>query len=243
MARHSRSRWTTWPSRSPKPSRPIHRRPPTPTPHAHPDADTYAHAHPNPYADTNAHAFADPDAYADRARRPGTYHPLPPARVLDTRSGNGSSARLIAGVPVTFQVAGRLGIPDNAVAITGNVTVVKPSAGWALYLGPESRSKPATSTINFLPDQTVGNGLTVALNGTGSLSATFISSTGNTCDLVVDVTGYFTPDDQGQTYHPIPPARELDTRSGNGLSGRLDANTPRTFRWREGTGCRRRPWP
>jgi hypothetical protein len=32
-----------------------------------------------------------------------------------------------------------------------------------------------------------------ALSATGTLSATYISTSGNTTDLVFDVTGYFTP--------------------------------------------------
>jgi hypothetical protein len=33
----------------------------------------------------------------------------------------------------------------------------------------------------------------VALSATGTLSATYISTTGNTTDLVLDITGYFEP--------------------------------------------------
>jgi hypothetical protein len=38
-----------------------------------------------------------------------------------------------------------------------------------------------------------GNGLAVALGSGGGLSATYMSTTGNTTDLVFDVTGYFAP--------------------------------------------------
>ena len=149
--------------------------------------------------------------------------------MLDTRSGNGYQGKLIANTPITFQVTGRVGIPAGAVAVTGNVTVVKPSAGWALYIGPAPKASPATSTINFTAGQTIGNGLTVALSGTGSLSATYMSGAGSRCDLVLDVTGYYTADNSGQTYHAMVPVRDLDTRIGNGLTGKLVANTPRTF--------------
>jgi hypothetical protein len=160
---------------------------------------------------------------------PATFHAMTPARLLDTRSGNGMTGKLYANTPRTFQVTGRGGVPSNAVAVTGNVTVVGSTAGWAVYLGPAPIASPSTSTINFLTGQVAGNGLTVALSKTGSLAATYISSTGNHTDLVFDVTGYFTPDTSGATYHPMTPARLLDTRSGNGLTGNLKANTPRTF--------------
>ena len=158
-----------------------------------------------------------------------TYHPLAPARLLDTRSGNGLSGKLSANTPATFQVTGRGGVPTGATGVTGNLTVTGSSAGWAIYLGPDANPSPTSSTINFKAGDTLANGLTVALSATGSLSATYISTAGKTTDLVFDVTGYFTPDAAGATYHPLAPARLLDTRSGNGLSGKLSANTPRTF--------------
>jgi hypothetical protein len=156
---------------------------------------------------------------------------MTPARLLDTRIGNGIWGRLAANTPATFGVAGRSGsgIPSNATAVTGNVTVANPSFSWAVFLGPDPIASPGTSTINFSAGQVTGNGLTVALSATGSLSATYMSSAGNTTDLVFDVTGYFTPDMTGATYHPIAPSRLLDTRVGNGLGAKIPANTPATF--------------
>src|SRR5664280_2412347 len=146
-----------------------------------------------------------------------TYHALtPPVRILDTRSGVGLSGKLAANTPGTFQVTGGT-IPAGATAVTGNLTVVSPSDAWAIYLGPDPIAHPGTSTINFTKGQITGNGLTVALNpGVGTLSATYMANPGNTTDLVFDVTGYFTPDSSGATYHPVSPTRLLDTRSGNG---------------------------
>ena len=158
-----------------------------------------------------------------------TYHPIVPVRLLDTRTGDGLVGRLEANSPRTFQVTGRRGIPMGATAVTGNLTVVAPSNGWAIFLGPLPEPNPSTSTINFAAGQVIGNGLTVALSSAGSLSATYMSEAGNFTDLVLDVTGYFTADSSGGTYHPISPKRLLDTRIGNGLAGRLLADTPRTF--------------
>jgi hypothetical protein len=158
-----------------------------------------------------------------------TYHPTTPARLLDTRAGNGITGRLSAGAPGTFQVAGRNGVPANATAVTGNVTVVNSTAGWAVFLGPNATPSPVTSTLNFSAGEVKGNSLTVALSGTGTLSATYMSNPGNTTDLVFDVTGYFTPDASGSSFVPLTPARLLDTRTGNGWAGKIFANTPATF--------------
>jgi len=48
----------------------------------------------------------------------GTYHALTPARLLDSRYGNGLSGKFLANVPRTLIVATRGGVPANAKAIT-----------------------------------------------------------------------------------------------------------------------------
>ncbi len=158
-----------------------------------------------------------------------TYHAMAPSRLLDTRTRNGLSSRLSAGAPGTFSVAGRGGVPANAIAVTGNVTIVNETSSWAVYLGPDPTPTPATSTINFNSGEVKGNSLTVPLSATGTLSATYMSNPGNTTDLVFDVTGYYTPDQTGAKYFPLAPTRLLDTRSGNGYGASLRASAPATF--------------
>jgi hypothetical protein len=174
-------------------------------------------------------AFTAPGSPPPPTSAPATYHPMTPARLLDTRNGTGLSGKLSANTPATFAVAGQGGIPGNATAVTGNVTVVNETNAWAVYLGPVPIASPTTSTINFTKGEITGNGVTVALGSGGTLSATYMSTAGNTTDLVFDVTGFFTPDTSGATYHPMTPARLLDTRNGTGLSGKLSAATPATF--------------
>ena len=158
-----------------------------------------------------------------------TYHSVTPVRLLDTRYGNGLDEPLRANTPVTFQIAGRAGVPDDATAVTGNVTVTDETDGWAVYVGPDPVAFPQNSTVNFVKGDIVANGITVALGSHGTLSATYMALSGNTTDLVFDLTGYFTLDSSGDTYHAIDPTRLLDTRYGNGLSARLSANAPATF--------------
>jgi hypothetical protein len=175
------------------------------------------------------------------ALTPTTFHPVTPVRLLDTRYNNGLSVPLTANIPATFGVTGRVipgftTIPDDATAVTGNLTVTNPTAYWAAYIGPAPLASPGASTINFNKGDGMANGVTVAL-GTGApgsgplgtLSATYMGPTGNTTDLVFDVTGYFTPDASGDTYYPVTPVRLLDTRYNNGLSVPLTANIPATF--------------
>ena len=80
-----------------------------------------------------------------------TYVALSPTRLLDTRSANGLPGPFSAGVPRTFQVTGRGGVPSNATAVTGILTVTgQTSGGWVL-LGPVETTSATSSTINFPP--------------------------------------------------------------------------------------------
>jgi hypothetical protein len=126
-----------------------------------------------------------------RTPQRATYVPLSPSRLLDTRFGNGLSGPFSAHTPRTFQVAGRGGVPANAVAITGNLTVTNQSGAGFVFLGPDPVPNPSSSTLNFPLGDTRANGVTVALGPGGTLSATFGYS--GTTDLVFDVTGYFVP--------------------------------------------------
>jgi hypothetical protein len=171
----------------------------------------------------------DVTGYFSPAAGGDTYHALTPARVLDTRKGIGLSGKLKANTPRTFTVWGHGGVPSSAKAVTGNVTVVNSTTAWAVYMGPAPVAKPAASTINFTAGQIAGNSLTVALSSTGTLSATFMGSSGATTDLVFDVTGYYAADASGLRYVPLPSASLLDTRIGTGLTGKFSASTPRTF--------------
>jgi hypothetical protein len=157
-----------------------------------------------------------------------SYHPIPPVRLLDTRVGNGLTGKLTAGAPRTFRITTRGNIPVGAAAITANATIVNAGTASSVYIGPTEIARPPTFTIKFNKNDVTAFGITVALSETGTLSATYMATSGTT-DLVLDVTGYFTPDGSGDTYHPLTPIRLLDTRYGNGLSGKLVASVPRTF--------------
>jgi len=158
-----------------------------------------------------------------------TYIPMAPARLLDTRHGNGLSGKFTALVPRTFQVTGRDGVPSTAKAVTGNLTVTNSNNSWAVYLGPVKTASPSTSTINFSKGQTRANSLTVPLAAGGTLSATFLSTKGKTTDLVFDVTGYYVSGTSGAEYVPLTSVALLDTRTGIGLTGKVNSNQPRTF--------------
>ena len=123
-----------------------------------------------------------------------TYVPLTPARLLDSRNGTGLSGAFASHVARTFAVTGHGGVPSNAIAVTGNLTVTAQTGLGFLYLGPVAMNDPTSSTLNFPLADDRANGVTVALSGTGTLSATYASPVGGaTAQVLFDVTGYFVP--------------------------------------------------
>jgi hypothetical protein len=157
---------------------------------------------------------------------PGGYHPVPPARILDTRNGTG-------GVPVApvgsngtlnVQVLGRGGVPASGVgAIVMNVTVTSTSAPSYLTVYPAEDPRPTASNLNWVAGQTSPNLVQVAVRRSGQLS---IYNAGGSTDVIFDVAGYIPlstsaagPDG---LYNPLVPFRLLDTRNGTGaLAGPL----------------------
>jgi serine protease inhibitor ecotin len=137
----------------------------------------------------------------------------------------------------TFSVSGGTsGIPSNATAVTGNLTVTGQSQLGYLYVGPVAMNYPTSSTLNFPKGDDRANAVTVALSSGGSLSVTYVAgSSSATTHVVFDVTGYFTPDTSGATYHALSPTRLLDTRAGTGLSSALTSHVAQTFQATGGT--------
>ena len=164
-----------------------------------------------------------------------TYNPITPVRIVDSRDGSGLShlaGKFVSASARTFQVAG-LGIPANALAITGNVTVTRQNAAGYVAVTPTAQNSPPSSTLNFPLGDTRANNVTVPLSASGSLSMTYMATAGRTTDLILDVTGYFLPDDSAATYHPVAPTRLLNSVSGIGQPGgtpaAFQAGVPQTF--------------
>jgi serine protease inhibitor ecotin len=181
-------------------------------------------------AAANTHAIFDVTGYFVPDASGATYIPLTPSRILDTRSGNGLGGPFSSHVARTFGVTGRGGVPTNATAVTGNLTVTAQTSSGYLYVGPVAMDDPTSSTLNFPKGDDRANGVTVALGSTGTLSITYVApSAGPIAHVIFDVTGYFVPDASGASYVPLFPSRILDTRSGNGLSGPFSSHAARTF--------------
>ena len=136
--------------------------------------------------------FFTPDATG------ATYVPLTPSRVLDTRDHTGGLGIFSSHVARTLQVSGYGGIPADATAVTGNLTVTGQTSLGYLYIGPVAMNNPTSSTLNFPVGDDRANGVTVALGAGGTLSVTYAAPTlGPVAQVIFDVTGFFVPSSAG----------------------------------------------
>ena len=133
-------------------------------------------------------------ALADAFDPPGTlFHPIGPSRLVDTRSGQGATT-LAMGVPQKITVRGLAGVPAEAVAVSGNLTVVGATQAGYVSLTPARVVVPTTSTINFPRGDTRANAVTVPLGADGALWVVYRAGTSAaTSGLVFDITGYYAP--------------------------------------------------
>ncbi len=146
----------------------------------------------------------------------GTYTPLSPSRILDTRSGVGAPKGIVGpGGNVRLQVNGRGGVPGSAVsAVVLNLTVTGSLGGGYLTAYPDGAARPTASSINFAKGVTRANSVTVAVGANGFVNI-FQSSAG--AHVIADVAGYYSGDEgatPGSTYFPVRPFRVDDTRAG-----------------------------
>lgn len=142
-----------------------------------------------------------------------------PTRLLDTRPGASQTGPVVGPVPprtvVEVPVAGRAGVPANAVAVIANVTVVGANAPGNLRAYPaDGRATPSdTVTVSYAPGRTKGNSTLVTLGRGGAIALWSDTSAGTAqspVQVVIDVMGYVSAG--SATVHPITPQRALDTR-------------------------------
>ena len=159
---------------------------------------------------------------------PVQYHPLAPARILDTRNGTGGfSSPVGPNATIDVQVTGNGGVPVGATAAVINVTETNTTASSYLTVFPTGAPRPLASNQNWVAGITIANLVEISLGAGGKLSV--YNAYGNV-DVIFDVQGYVsaptgTPGTDG-LYNPLVPARILDTRNGTGgFSSPVGPNT------------------
>ena len=154
-------------------------------------------------------------AVVGRADATGTYYPLPPHRLWDTRS-DGDRRPLGVGATLTVQVAGEGGAPGTGVsAAVLNLTAVSPTSGGYLAAYPSGTVRPGVSSVNFSAGWTGANLVTVPVGDDGRIAV--YNCCGST-HVVVDLLGFYAVDDSyrqsgagmGSQYQPVTPTRVWD---------------------------------
>ncbi len=148
----------------------------------------------------------------------GTYHPVTPTRILDTRYATGGHLGVVGpGGIVHLKVDGVGGLPASGVsAVVLNVTVAGGTTSSFLTAYPDGAGRPNASNLNFTKNKNQANSVTVGVGSDGVVD--LYNSTGST-NIIADVFGYFVGDDSvsaGGQFHAIDPLRLIDTRSALG---------------------------
>ncbi|MHB1854596.1 MAG: G1 family glutamic endopeptidase [Acidimicrobiales bacterium] len=151
----------------------------------------------------------------------GSYVPLAPARITDTRSGSGypnSGDRLGPGATLNVQVSGAGGVPGSgAAAVLINLTATNTSSAGYLTAYPQGTARPLASNLNWTAGKTVANRVVVPLGPTGMIS---VANASGSADVVIDVNGYFSDGSStpsgASLFTAISPVRVLDTRLTGG---------------------------
>ena len=119
------------------------------------------------------------------------FFPLNPGRRVNTLIATPFGI-MHSGTPQTAAMDGHEGVPLAALAVTGNLAVTGQTSAGFVSITPDPTATPATSVINFPVGDVRANGVTVPVNGAGSMSFLYKgSATTRTTHLVLDVTGYF----------------------------------------------------
>ncbi len=155
----------------------------------------------------------------------GYYNPLTsPVRLADTRPNStyqDAGATLGPNGSINVNVDGQGGVPSNGVsAVVVNVTATNTSANGFVSAYPAGGSSGGASTVNFTMGSSVPNRAIVPVGSNGEI--TIKNGPGDTTDVVVDISGYFTSSTStttGLVYQPIQPERIVDTRAKSGYQG------------------------
>lgn len=123
----------------------------------------------------------------------GGVQSVPPARILETRSGESTidglaqgGGPVVAGSIRTLKVADRAGVPADAQAVVVNVTAINPSGRGFVTVSPCVTPTPTASSLNYELGVSGGNELIAELSNDGEICLFSSSST----HLAVDIVAY-----------------------------------------------------
>ena len=124
------------------------------------------------------------------------FHTVPTLRVLDTRPATQVGTR---STPLGLADSLNLvipGLPDDATAVSVNVTVVDGTEASFLTVFPTGDARPVASTVNWDSAGAEANSATVVVHSAHSVTLFNLKGTVN---VVVDLLGYYAPSHVGNT--------------------------------------------
>ena len=152
----------------------------------------------------------------------GGFVPLPNggARIANTQGPGSQTGNLSPNGTYTFSgqttVGGyNDGVPNGAVALFANITVLPGSSGAGFVTAYAAGSPRPTASLNFVAGQATALASVVPLNSAGEYSV-FVSST-KPIDILVDVQGYYTSTATMASFTPQA-ARVFDSRATTALA-------------------------
>ena len=131
----------------------------------------------------------------------GSFHPVSPGRVYDSRADAPSPGQLQGGANRTISVSDRRDtttgasvqanfVPPGATAVSANVTVTDTVGAGFLAINPGGTTTVNASAINWSGDgQNLANGLSLTLNG--QREVTVIIGGGGSTNFIIDILGYY----------------------------------------------------
>jgi hypothetical protein len=142
----------------------------------------------------STHLVIDVTGYYVQGTSGARFVALTPGRRMDTRFAaprEGLTGTFTSSTPRTLIIEPYQGVPVNATAITGNLTVVGQTQAGYVSMTPTADSTPPNSTINFPHIDIRGNGVTGPLSAAGSVAFVYKAGSGAKTHLIFDLTGYF----------------------------------------------------
>ncbi len=161
--------------------------------------------------------------------RTTVFVPIPPARLIDTRTSVGFTRPDSATVRIA--VAGQRGVPRGAAAVVVTLTTVDAPADGYLTAFSGGARRPTMSNLSFDRGATIS---TTAVVGVGAEGAIDVYSSVGAVVIVVDIVGAFVPATspaRAGRYVATSTTRVLDTRRPTGTHlGAFASGEQRTVR-------------
>ncbi|MEW1772714.1 PKD domain-containing protein [Streptomyces sp. NPDC086777] len=143
-----------------------------------------------------------------------TYHPVTPARLLDTRTGTGGPRSPVAGGhSLTLSVGGTHGVPATAHAVVLDVTATATKASGDLTVATHSTDDSVVSGPHWTTGQTATTQVVIPVHDGKVVLHNESKASAN---LVADLAGWYGTAANGSEFLPVTPARVLNTRTGTG---------------------------